>query len=607
MAYTIKHPDGETLLILADTKVDEKTTSLSLIGKNVPTYGEYFNNNLVALLQNFASVDEPRSPLLGQLWYDVASGRVKVYDLNQTFKPVTGTLIAENQPIELASGDFWYNTTDEQLYFSIDGTETQLIGPAYPANFGKMGITTATLFDNLATPYHVGLLYNNNTLVGIVSDDSFTLSTVYNGLTEIIAGINLIPTIAGVRFAGTATSADAIQGIDITKLIRNDINEATTGSFSIVNDLGLAVGSNQDVTIYVDSATSRGVIQHNAADQDFRIRITNGSVGLKTALNFDTANSYIGVWTENPQYPLDIFGNTRIQGNLTVLGTVTSVVSTNLQVYDKNIELGYNQNLDADVTGGGITLKGTTDHTITWNNDGTGWSFNDNVNVSTTTNYFSIGGVPVLYSDSLGTGIVSAPNLEVLGTLQYLKVDNVYISGNTVSSTGTNQTLYLDATGSGSVDVSSNKITNLATPTVGTDAATKQYVDDQVQQKNNATSVLSMDVTNFPVPVENTIITYLDLLMPIINSPGDEIYNLSTGTRVRVLCAETSINKPTSLLNLNVATTTVDKGGVQDSQSVITAVAGTSTQQTLVPTITYTVRQFRVDSTLVWTYDGIIT
>jgi hypothetical protein len=82
---------------------------------------------------------------------------------------------------------------------------------------------------------------------------------------------------------------------------------------------------------------------------------------------------------------------------------------------------------------------------------------------------------------------------------------------------------------------------------------------------------------------------------------------LSTGTRIRVLCSEVSINKPISLLNLNVATTTVDKGGVQDSQSVITAIAGTSTQQTLIPTITYTVRQFRVDSSLVWTYDGIIT
>lgn len=607
MAYTIKNPDGETILILADGKVDEKTTSLALIGKNVPTYGEYYNNNLIALLQNFASIDEPRSPLIGQLWYDIASGRVKVYDLNQTFKPVTGTLIAESRPVELSEGDFWYDTVQEQLYFSKDGYETKLIGPDYPANFGRMGITTATLVDNLATPYKIGLLYNNNSLVAVISDQSFTPSLAYNGLNEIIAGINLIPTLNDARFVGTATSADAIQGIDITKLIRNDINEATTGSFSILNDLGLAVGSNQNITVYVDSATSRGIIQHNVTDQDFRIRITNSSVGLKTAINFDSANSYIGLWTENPQHPLDVLGNARIQGNLIVLGTVTNVVSTNLQINDKNIELGYGVNLDAGVDGGGITLHGATDHNITWLNNGTGWNFNDNVNLSTNTEYFAIGGTPVVYQNSLGSTIASAPGLEIIGTLQYLKVDNLYLSGNTVSTTGTNQTLYLDATGTGTVDVSANKITNLASPTVGTDAATKQYVDDQIQQKNNSTAVLSMDVTNFSAPVENTIINYLDLLMPIVNDPGDEIYNLSTGTRVRVLCSEVSINKPSALLNLNVATTTVDKGGVQNSQSVITAVAGTSTQQTLVPAITYTVRQFRVDSTLVWTYDGIIT
>lgn len=607
MAYTIKNPDGETLLILADGKVDEKTTSLSLIGKNVPTYGEYYNNNLIALLQSFASVDEPRSPLVGQLWYDIASGRVKVYDLNQTFRPVTGTLISESKPVELSEGDFWYDTIAEQLYFSKDGYETKLVGPAYPSNFGKMGITTSTLVDNLATTYKVGLLYNNDSLVAVISDESFTLSSNYSGLSEIIAGINLVPTLTDARFVGTATSADSIQGIDIAKLLRNDVNEATTGSFSILNNLGLAVGSNQNITVYVDSATDRGIIQHNIADEDFRIRITDSSSGLKTAINIDSANSYIGLWTETPQFPLDVLGNTRIQGNLLVLGTVTNVVSANLQINDKNIELGYNVNSDLGVDGGGITLHGATDHTITWLNNGTGWNFNDIVNLSTNTEYFAIGDTPVLYQDSLGLTVINAPSLEVVGTLQYLKVDNLYLNSNTVSTTGTNQTLYLDAIGSGTVDVSSNKITSLAAPTLGTDAATKQYVDDQVQQKNNATSVLSMDVTNFPAPVENTIITYLDLLMPIINDPGEEVYNLSTGTRVRVLCSEQSINKPTALLNLNVSTTVVDKGGVQNSQSVLTAVAGTSTQQTLVPTVTYTVRQFRVDSTLVWTYDGIIT
>lgn len=60
-----------------------------------------------------------------------------------------------------------------------------------------------------------------------------------------------------------------------------------------------------------------------------------------------------------------------------------------------------------------------------------------------------------------------------------LKVDNIDINGNTISSTNTNGNVILDPNGSGSVDVSSAKITSLATPTADTDAATKKYVDDQ--------------------------------------------------------------------------------------------------------------------------------
>ena len=692
MSYTIKHPDGTTLLTLGDGKIDEKNTSLTLIGKNIPTYGEYFNNNLILLLQNFASVDEPRSPLLGQLWYDVGTGRMMVYDLNDTFRPITGVLSGENQPVELAQNDFWWDTVNKQINFSPDGQDVYLVGPAYPDSFGNMGIKPAVVTDLTNASHNIGVLYNNNSLIGIISESEFDLSGPIGNIATVMPGITLNTTNGNVRFVGTATSADSIQGIDVTKLLRNDINDATTGSFSVLSNLGLLVGATQDITMYVDSATYRGVIQHNRADKSFRIRITDSIVGNKTALHFESALSYLGVWTENPQYPLDVLGNTRIQGNLIVVGTTTNITSNNLQVNDKNIELGYSLNVDSTVDGGGITLHGTTDHTILWVNDGTGWNFNTHVNLPSTSTTYKISGTTVLSSTSLGTGIKNAPGLTRLGIIDILTVTNVVITGNTVAVTGTNQTLYFNATGSGTIDVNNKKVSSLARPIAGTDAANKQYVDDQIQQKNNSTTVLSMDVTNFPDPVENTIISYLNKLMPIVNTKitmvcsnttgitnritcdetsyitsgtvltffgttfgnittsttyyvntvvdnanftvstssggpvfvlttasgtmnavlsniyqtGDNIYNISTGTRIRVLCSKVSINSPSALLNLNVATDTVDKNGIQNSVSVVTAVAGTSTQQTLVPTTSYTIRQFRVDSTLVWTYDGII-
>lgn len=65
----------------------------------------------------------------------------------------------------------------------------------------------------------------------------------------------------------------------------------------------------------------------------------------------------------------------------------------------------------------------------------------------------------------------------VAGTFSTVDVDNLNLNGNTLSSTNTDGNIVLDPNGTGSVDVSSAKITNLASPTVNSDAATKQYVD----------------------------------------------------------------------------------------------------------------------------------
>jgi hypothetical protein len=66
----------------------------------------------------------------------------------------------------------------------------------------------------------------------------------------------------------------------------------------------------------------------------------------------------------------------------------------------------------------------------------------------------------------------------------------------TFTAASGNNNVNLVPTGTGSVDVASKKITNLATPTLDTDAATKKYVDDSVQGLNIHDAVVVASTTN---------------------------------------------------------------------------------------------------------------
>ena len=69
--------------------------------------------------------------------------------------------------------------------------------------------------------------------------------------------------------------------------------------------------------------------------------------------------------------------NITITGNLTVNGATTTINSTTVSVDDKNMELAATASpSDTTADGGGITLKGTTDKTIAWENDTNQWNVN---------------------------------------------------------------------------------------------------------------------------------------------------------------------------------------------------------------------------------------
>jgi hypothetical protein len=94
--------------------------SLIFTGKGAPNYGKVQQENLMRLLENFASNVEPANATVGQIWYDTSSGVMKVCTSSppvttaRTWKAVGGMQVTEvgaAPPSPATLGDTWFSKT----------------------------------------------------------------------------------------------------------------------------------------------------------------------------------------------------------------------------------------------------------------------------------------------------------------------------------------------------------------------------------------------------------------------------------------------------------------------------------------------------------------
>ncbi|MDB4726279.1 hypothetical protein OAF54_02490 [bacterium] len=572
MSYTVNKTNGSVLTIVGDGTVDATSTDITLVGRKYSGYGEVLNENTIKLLENFANRTAPNSPLEGQVWYDTLEGRLKVYT-GSVFKPTGGPLVQDTEPAGLVIGDLWINNEANQLYF-YDGVDLSLAGPIYSNAEGKHGWIVENLVDTGNNGRSITGLWVNGERIGILSRYQFTPQTAINGFASINVGLNFSTAVTGLKLHGTATSADAVAGIAPGQFLRSDESDITTGTLGVLNDGGLTLGSSSNFTQFINSTVT--TFKNNLQDRDWVLQV-NSSVtgGLTNAIDIDTSLLTIKLFEGRETSNVVMGGDLTIDGNLIVSGDTTTVNVATMRVEDKNIELAYGGTpTDTLANGGGITLKGTTDHTINWANSTTNWTTSDNFGVASG-KHFHVNDVLVLSNDTLGAGVVNS-SLTNVGTLTELQVDSLELNGNTISTITTNTDLNIDVHGTGNVVFDNEESTpvtqikGVADPTAAQDVATKNYVDTEI---TNQDIIITMNVTGMASQNTVEIPAELAKLAPPVN--------YQVGTQARILCETLSLAGTPTTITTNTGTTTgltnellvnqvaVDKDGSVSSASVV--------------------------------------
>lgn len=341
MTYIINKTDGSVLTELTDSTINQISTDLTLIGKNSSNYGEVFNENLVKLLENFASTSQPSYPITGQIWFDKSDNRLKVYTGTE-FRTSGGPIVSSdaNTPLSLIQGDLWINNLTNQLWF-YDGAETILAGPLYTADQGISGHEVVNLIDVAGNLKTVVKMWVNQTLFGIYSKEEFTPNAAsatqlandgYTGIIKI--GFNA-STLAGIKFNVTASQADALVtpgGVlkGTSSFVATDGSSSISGQLTIQNSVPLILG-NQDSELRVSNSSFQ--IVSNRAGQSFVIKLKSSSGAVVEAVTINAVNQYVGIFNATPTATLDVTGNAVISGDVSISGNLTAAWQVKTSAY----------------------------------------------------------------------------------------------------------------------------------------------------------------------------------------------------------------------------------------------------------------------------------
>ncbi len=445
--YDLKYTDGAATgkapIVLTPTAVDVTTTSLGFNGKAALNYGERQQENVLRLLENFASGTAPSAPTSGQHWYDFTNDVTKTY---------TGTRWSSDVNVEqgvLTFKDNSHPTPNTKYIITANSSVSNTGVVLYPATNPSTGdslfsVTTADQTDVFVVE-HEGETRTSN-----------TLNVTSTGTNEMSGRL---------RINTSLTHADGA-------IVNRDLVVTSGGHVYLDSGCALRVASGATVTL-ANNVTLRGATAAGGV-----LILTTGGV---TTTSFSDTSVVFSV----PTTMTTVTATTVSTGTLSVTGNTTLNTASVATLGVSGTSTLAIANVTTLAVSGTTTLAGATATSL----GVTGTSTLNTANVTTLT---------VSGSSSLNTVSASSATVSGLGGFDSLSVTNgsslntltvsgastfngAITAGTTLAVTGNTTLNTVTVSGLSSLsNVSVSGTITVQAPSAAGHATTKTYVDTAI-------------------------------------------------------------------------------------------------------------------------------
>jgi hypothetical protein len=261
--------------------------------------------------------------------------------------------------------------------------------------------------DAIGNSVGTGLSYNDST--GAVSVNTSVIQAVVSGVSDTEIGyLDGVTSAIQTQLNAKATSSDltthtgATEAHGATGAVVGTTNTQTLTNKTLTSPIvdgngvvfeGATADANETTLTVTDPTADRTVTLPDASGT---VALTNNkldafasttSAELRTVISDETGTGAL-VFANTPTLVTPNIGAATgtslvLSGDLTVNGTTTTINSTEITIDDKNLTLGSVATpTDAGADGGGITLKGATDKTLSWVDATDSWTSSEHLDLA---------------------------------------------------------------------------------------------------------------------------------------------------------------------------------------------------------------------------------